>query len=446
MFTKLRILGVLPGILGYLFLSAPPVQPAGQRQLGRILNSNATTLRGLAVPSSGTVLNGDVLSTYSDGNAVVELKLGAKLTLRENTSVRFILSGEKVQADLIAGGVESESVGRPALVVTTSNYHFAPSHDGDCRFAVALTKRRDTVAGAIRGNLLVTTPDSLASYILPEGEYAAIPASSVGVPPQEKPSAESMPPEQAGTVRNAVPEEVLQRRGEAGALPLQVQENVNVGDVVRTLKTGRVRLELLNGSFLNLGARSVARIVHQDAVAQRTQVELTLGLMRAEVAKFSKPDASFEIRTMTAKISVTGTIVLVHALTNLTEVYCLQGACSVQNIDPSIPGAVTLHDGDSTSVPGGLGPTAPVQTPTPELQSQVKQTDVGTSTVEVSATGENPGEAPRAAGEPWHIGSLSEGTSLLLLLGIGGGAAAAAAIAASSGGHGGGGTPSPSAP
>ena len=107
------------------------------------------------------------------------------------------------------------------------------------------------------------------------------------------------------------------------------------------------------------------RIVHQDAAAQQTQVELTLGVMRAEVAKLTKPDASFEVRTMTAKITTTGTKVIVRALTNLTEVYCLEGACSVQNIDPSIPGQATLHDGESSSVPGGLGPTAALETPAP---------------------------------------------------------------------------------
>ena len=92
---------------------------------------------------------------------------------------------------------------------------------------MALTKQRDAVAGAMRGSLLVTTRDSLASYILPEGEYAAIPASSMGVPPQERPATEPAAPEPAAIIREIIPEEVVQRRGESGALPLQLRDNIN---------------------------------------------------------------------------------------------------------------------------------------------------------------------------------------------------------------------------
>jgi ferric-dicitrate binding protein FerR (iron transport regulator) len=451
MYAKFRTFIALHGVVACLLSFSVPARPAAAPQVGRILDSNATTLRGLAVPMSGTILSGDVVSTYTEGNAVIELRSGTKLSIRENSSVRFLLAGNKVQADLIAGEILSEGVGRPTLVVTTANYHFTPSQEGECRFVVALTKQRDTVAGAMRGSLLVTTPDSLANYILPEGEYAAIPASSMGVPPQERPATEPAAVEPAAIIREIIPEEVVQRRGESGALPLQLRDNINVEDTVRTLKNGKVRLELPDGSFLNLGARSVMRIVHQDAAAQHTQVELTLGEMRAEVAKLTKPDANFEVRTMTAKISTIGAKVIVRALTNLTEVYCLEGACSVQNIDPSIPGQATLHDGESTSIPGGLGPTTAVETPLPQLQSQVRETDVGTSTVEAVKTSETSsgipgGDSGATGGTPWHIGSLSEGTSILILLGIGGGAAGAAIAAASGHSHSGAGPASPSAP
>lgn len=453
--VKSRVWILFASVLGCQLLFSSAAQPAGEQQLGRILYSNATTLRGVAVPKSEIILSGDVLSTFDNGNAIVELMSGAKLRITGNTSVRFLGIGDKVQADLLAGAVVSESVGKPRLVVTTSNYHFTPSQEGNCRFAVGLSKQRDTVAGAMQGNLLVMTADSLGRYILPEGEYAAIPASSIGVPAQEKTGGEPNSEVPAGVVREAIPEEVVQRHG-AAEVPLKLRDSVNPGDIIRTLKNGRVRIELLDGSFLNLGVRSVMRIVNQDAAAQLTQLELTQGDLRAEVARFTRPDASFEIRTMTATISVAGNGVRVNALTNLTEVYCAEGACSVRNIDPAIPGQVTLHGGESTTVPGGLSPTAPVQTSPTQWQGQTKlpqtkqpQTEQPkTEQPEVQSPAEAPvepgGQSGAAKRAPWRIGSLSSGSSLLLVIGIGVGAAAAAAVAATSGHSGG--AASPSAP
>ena len=132
-----------------------------------------------------------------------------------------------MQAELLAGAVVSESAGKLAVVVTTSKYQFAPSQEGNCRFSVALSKQQETVAGAMKGNLLVRTPDSLGSYILPEGKYAAIPASAVGVPSQEAAGGEPTSAGQAGTVMKAISEEVLQRQGRGAGIPLKV------GDVRR---------------------------------------------------------------------------------------------------------------------------------------------------------------------------------------------------------------------
>ncbi|MGO8791840.1 MAG: FecR domain-containing protein [Terriglobia bacterium] len=441
MLIESRFWTVFAVVLGGLVPFTSVARPIGEQPLGRILYSTATTLRGVAAPKSATILSGDVLSTFSSGNAVIELMSGAKLRITEYSSVRFLANAEKVQVDLLAGAVVSESVGKPVLVVTTSNYHFTPSQEGDCRFAVALSKQRDAVVGAMQGSLLIMTTDSLGSYILPEGEYAAIPAASVGVPAQEKAVGETASAEAAGIVRSVTPE-VLHRRGQAVESPLKLNDCVSLQDVVRTLRSGRVRIELMDGSFLNVGALSVMRIMNEDTPAHQTQVELTLGRMRAEVAEATKSDSILEVRTMTATIGVAGAELLVHALPNLTEVNCVVGECSVRNIDPAIPGQVALHGGESTTVPGGLPPTDLVQTLPGRLQSQIKETDVGPASV--AAVGPV-GQRSTSTG-PWRVGSLSEGTSILPLLGMGGGGAAAAAIAAFSGHGEGDGATSPGAP
>jgi hypothetical protein len=172
------------------------------------------------------------------------------------------------------------------------------------------------------------------------------------------------------------------------------------------------------------------RIINHEAPAQQTQVELTQGLMRAEVAKRTQPGGSFRVQTPTAVMGVVGRDFIVEAEIDVTVVYCLEGMVAVQNINPAISGQVTLHEGEYTYVARGLPPSAPMQTPHPVLQSQINQTNVGPPTATATAT---------ASKVPWHIGSLSEADSILLAAGIG--AAAALAIPAITSGP-----ASPSAP
>jgi hypothetical protein len=124
------------------------------------------------------------------------------------------------------------------------------------------------------------------------------------------------------------------------------------------------------------------------------------------------------VQTQTAIIGGVGSVLLVHAFPNVTEVYCVEGLCSVQNINPAIAGQVTLHAGESTTVPRGLPPTAPVQPSDAQLQSQVELTNVG-------GGGHGPGSVAKVG---WHIGSLSEAESIWLVGGIAAGTAAAIAI------------------
>ena len=416
--TKPRIRIVLASILGCLVWFSPEAQPAGEQQLGRILDSHATSLRGVAVPKSETILSGDALATSDDGSALVEFKSGAKLKITENSSVRFLGDGDKVQAELLAGAVVSESAGKPTLVVTTAKYQFAPSQEGNCRFAVALSKQQETVAAAMEGNLLVRTRDSIGSYILLEGKYAAISASSVGVPSQEKVGGEPTPAGQAGTVTNAIPEEVLQRQGHGAEIPLKVNDGIDWEDVVQTLEDGRLRIALSVGYFLDIGSGSTVKIIKHDPKTLQTRIQLTLGRMRAQVVKLTQPGSSIKVETPTAITGEGGPDFIVEAEPDYTRAYCIAGTVSIQNIDAAVAGQVILHAGEFTEVVRGLSPAVPERATAILLQGKIDQTMV----------------APAAAGRPspaqagWHIGSLSEAESVGLLVGIAAGAAAGIAI------------------
>jgi hypothetical protein len=195
-----------------------------------------------------------------------------------------------------------------------------------------------------------------------------------------KPQLEGLKSPTAGKVTKVIPDdEVVQHQGERQEIELKLNESVKWEDVIRTLRAGRVRIGLLDGSFLNIGVRSVMRITKHDAQTQQTQLELNLGHMRGEVIKLSRPAARFEVRTQTAVIGVVGTTFLVQALPDRTEVYCIKGMVAARNIDPAIGGAITLHPGEFTTVIRGRAPTKPALASGAQIQEEMNLTAMGPS-------------------------------------------------------------------
>ncbi len=165
----------------------------------------------------------------------------------------------------------------------------------------------------------------------------------------------------AGEVINAIPDDVVRRLGKGSPLPLNVSDPVNWEDVVRTLNTGRVRIRLLDGSFLNVGARSTMQVVRHDPQTEQTQIELALGRLRGEVKKLSKAGASFEIETPTAVIGVVGTIFDVVATKTATHVIVLKGSVRVRNKNRKVKGEVIVREGQETHVKRHKPPEPPTR-------------------------------------------------------------------------------------
>jgi len=435
MATESRIRIVFASVLGCLLLLLPGILGAGEQQLGRILYSSSTSLRGVPVPQSETILSGDLLTTSGGGSALVELWSGAKVKITENTSVRFLREGERVQAELMSGVVVSESAGKPAIVVTTPKYRFMPSQEGECRYVVQLSKEQEILAAAVKGNLLINPQASTGRYILPEGKYAAIPASAEGVPAQEEVGGGQAAAGQAGTVTKVISEGAVQRLGKGEETPLNANDAINSGDVVSTLKSGRIRIALTGGSFVNVGAHSALKITKHDPHTQQTELELNQGRMRAEVVELTEPDADFQVETQQATIGAVGGaadgVFLVEADSKVTRVDCVKGLVTVGSRKPAVTQKVRLHSGQFTIVTAQEHPTLPNEVAPSQLQGRINLTDVGEATLKAAVPG-SPGATVKG---PWHIGSLSPGTSIALL--AGGGAAVAAIPLAAKGGGGG---------
>jgi uncharacterized protein YkwD len=166
------------------------------------------------------------------------------------------------------------------------------------------------------------------------------------------------PGQVAGAVTNEIPDVMDLSVGHPAESPLRVKDNVYWDDAVRTLNLGRARLQLLDGSLLNVGARSTMKIVKHDVQTQQTTIELTLGRVRAEVTKQTKPGSSFQIKTATAVIGVVGTILMLDARASETDTCVAEGVVSVQNVDPAVLGQLNVRPGECARVPRGLPPSA----------------------------------------------------------------------------------------
>jgi ferric-dicitrate binding protein FerR (iron transport regulator) len=348
----------------------------GTEALGWITGKNAVLVNNqLALPRT-TVFQGDVIDTGSSSSAIMNFHSGVMATLSENSEVALAWDNS---LNLRRGVVVVRASGQqPTRVSVFGASVFVQAEGGFpaiCRIAAV---GRTAAIFNDRGH--VEIHGAGAPLILPKGKYAQLEAGS----PQGG-------AQLAGTVNTAIPAETVQRRGQTTELPLKIQDPINWEDLVRTLKTGRVRIALLDGSFLNVGVRSQMKITKHVPESQQTEVVMTVGRLRGEVVEFTKPGAKFEVTTQTAVIGVVGAVFLIHAAPNFTRVHCIEGLVSVRNINPAIIGSATLHAGEMSSVGRGVPPTGAFRPPASQFQAQVNQTNVGAPTAA-------PGAAPGAAG------------------------------------------------
>jgi len=342
---------------------------AGDTGLGReILGSLTTASAGVRVDNvvaipGATLMAGDVIATDGKSTATVRFRSGASAALAMNTEVALTHDLAVTSLNLRGGAIEVRSapgqttrVGAKGTAVIVQGERGLPAL---CRIAavgssLAIFNDRGRVEIHALG----------APIVLPVGKYAQVEAG--------RPQGGA---QTAGKVSAAIPAEVVQRQGTGAELPLKLSDVVYWQDVVRTERTGRVRIELLDGSFLNVGARSQMRIVKHDPNTQQTEVEMTLGKLRGEIVKLTKPGASFQIKTQTAVIGVVGTIVMIIATPRFTRVICLEGMVRVSNINAAITGVTTLRAGQVTTVFRNMPPTGGVNFSPSNVQNQVAQTN-----------------------------------------------------------------------
>lgn len=122
------------------------------------------------------------------------------------------------------------------------------------------------------------------------------------------------------------------KRGNATA-PLQLGTALELGDQLTTTDNGRVRLQLLDGSTINLGAGSALLI--DDLVSggpgteRQIELELQKGALKAEAAP-ATPKSRFEVRTPLAVTAVRGTVWGIVAQPQQSDVIIIEGRVGIR--------------------------------------------------------------------------------------------------------------------
>ena len=92
--------------------------------------------------------------------------------------------------------------------------------------------------------------------------------------------------EHAGKIANLIPAVNLIRAGQPA--PAASQMPVQWEDTLATGHLARARVQLDDGSVLNVGSDSSLRVTKHDAAAQQTELELQYGRVRSSAVKQTK--------------------------------------------------------------------------------------------------------------------------------------------------------------
>ena len=127
--------------------------------------------------------------------------------------------------------------------------------------------------------------------------------------------------------------------------PLVLGSALEAGDTLTTDPGGRLRLQLIDGSVINLGSQSTLSIddVVSEGIGTERQIslELELGALRAHAAP-AAPQSRFEIRTTKAISAVRGTEWAIRTSEVQSDILVLSGRVGVRKNEVSGKSAISL--------------------------------------------------------------------------------------------------------
>jgi len=162
--------------------------------------------------------------------------------------------------------------------------------------------------------------------------------------------------------------------------PLAIRDQVQWNDQLQTNNSGRLRVNLRDGSILSLGSNSQLRVVQHDATTQQTTLELLFGRLRSQVVKLTQPNSKFEVRTPTSVAGVIGTDFLLIATADRTTLIVFSGVVQITPLNgaggaPNQSQSVNVNSGQQVEVtPSGVGQVGPITQQA--MQQAIQQTAI----------------------------------------------------------------------
>jgi ferric-dicitrate binding protein FerR (iron transport regulator) len=185
--------------------------------------------------------------------------------------------------------------------------------------------------------------------------------------------------EPVGTVAAVVGQAQVTRSGGSELRTLTVGAEVFEGDRIHIAADAKLRLSMVDGSVLSLGAStdlSLSRFHYApEEAARNVLLEVPRGILRVLV-ELLVAQSTFEMQTHTAVASVRGTEWIAEAEPQATAIVALDGRVAVHNPQLESGGEVVLFPGDGTTVRAGQPPSAPAQWGAARKNSFIERTTV----------------------------------------------------------------------
>jgi hypothetical protein len=169
-----------------LCLSAAPRRQSPKQALGQVVRSSLASLGGIPVPSGGTVVSGDTLTTAKAGGALVKFSANSQIEVFEDTSVTLLGSPGHLLVKLGQGAVEATVQGSDYLAVETSQCRVEPAEATGAAYSVTLSSpQASATVSARRGNVSIVELVSSGHQLLAEGQTATCAGAASGARQEE---------------------------------------------------------------------------------------------------------------------------------------------------------------------------------------------------------------------------------------------------------------------
>lgn len=177
--------------------------------------------------------------------------------------------------------------------------------------------------------------------------------------------------------------EVLKQRGSVTAMrdgtitALDIGAPVYQSDRIVTGPEARVKLELVDGTVVAIGAETEVELTEYAVIEDNNRLSAVLSLIRGIIRSTvtgGDPPAPFDIRTQAAVASVRSTEWIVEVKNGKTAVFVVEGLVAVTTDRP--PAAVLLEPTFGTDVEVGGEPSPPVKWGEPRVNAALANTAI----------------------------------------------------------------------